>query len=167
MLGENRPMITPTQKDSRMSSTKQSDTLSQNQNPTHLILLQRFSLALRPCNILVIDRSGEVSGWDQDSGSDLESCSDSDSHNEYDSASVTFSEKSLSLRSKETLSEIPKDHTNLGKTSPPEPDQVVPPNDNQIPVTSSNKVNDQKANTATTKRTTDKNQTNKKEKGLL
>ena len=33
MLGENCPIITPTQKDSSMHCTEHSDTLSQNQNP--------------------------------------------------------------------------------------------------------------------------------------
>lgn len=80
------------------------------------------------------DHSEEVSDSDSDSGSGSEPCPDS----------VVSSENSPL---KETSSEIPKDQTNLVKTSPQEPDQNVPPKDNQTPVTSSN--NDQKTVTTT------------------
>ena len=86
------------------------------------------------------DHSEEVSDLDSDSGSGSEPCPDS----------VVSSENSPL---KETSSEIPKDQTNLVKTSPQEPDQNVPPKDNQAPVTSSN--NDQKTVTTTKKRITD------------
>ena len=123
MFGENCPVITPTQKDSSMSFTERSATPSRNQNPRQL----DHSAKILPCveslqqpsaptkNVVRGDRSGEVFDLDSDSESDSESSSDFDSHNKSNSGSEHFSEKFPSQPLKETLSEIPKDQTNLRK----------------------------------------------------
>ena len=115
MLGENCPIITPTQKDSSMSFTERSATPSRNPSPRQL----DHSTEILPCyeslqqpyaptkDVVRGDRCGEV--FYSDSESDSESCSDSDSHNESNSGSEHSLEKFPSQPSKETSSEIPKD----------------------------------------------------------
>ena len=135
MLGENCPVITPTQKDSSMSFTERSATPSRNPSPRQL----DHSAEILPCveslqqpstptkDVVRGDHSGEVSDSDSDSESDSESCSDSDSHDESDSGSEHSLEKSPPQPSMETSSEIPADEINLGNTSPQEPDPNVHP----------------------------------------
>ena len=99
MLGKNCPVITPTQKDSRMSFTERSATSSRNPSPRQL----DHSAEVLPCGESLLqpstptkdvvrgDHSGEVSDSDSDSESD--SYSDSDLHNESNSGSEHSSEK--------------------------------------------------------------------------
>ena len=101
MLGKNFPVITPTQKDSRLSFTERSATPSRNPSPRQL----DHSAEILPCveslqqpstptkDVVRGDHSGEVSDSDSDSESDSESCSDSDLHNESDSGSEHSLEK--------------------------------------------------------------------------
>ena len=101
MLGKNCPVITPTQKDSRMSFTERSATPSRNPSPRQL----DHSSEILPCikslqqastptkDVVRGNHSGEVSDSDSDSESDSESCSDSDLHNESDSGSEHSLEK--------------------------------------------------------------------------
>ena len=101
MLGKNCPVITPTQKDSRMSFTERSATPSRNPSPRQL----DHSAEILPCveslqqpstptkDVVRGDHSGEVSDSDSDSESDSESCSDSDLHNECKSWSKHSSGK--------------------------------------------------------------------------
>ena len=123
MLGKNCPVITPTQKDSRMSFTERSATPSWNPSPRQLdhsaeILpfIESSQESSTPTSDVVrVDSSGEVPHSDSDSESDSESCSDFDSHNESNSWLEHSSEKLPSQPSKETSSEIPKDQTMLGR----------------------------------------------------
>ena len=101
MLGKNCPVITPTQKDSRMSFTERSANPSRNPSPRQL----DHSAEILPCveslqqpstptkDVVREDHSGEVSDSDSDSESDSESYSDSDLHNEYNSGPEHSSEK--------------------------------------------------------------------------
>ena len=101
MLGKNCPVITPTQKDSRMSFTERSATPSRNPSPRQL----DHSAEILPCveslqqpstptkDVVRGDHSGEVSDSDSDSESDSDSYSDSDLHNESNSGSEHSSEK--------------------------------------------------------------------------
>ena len=123
MLGKNCPVITPTQKDSRMSFTERSATPSRNPSPRQL----DHSAEIVPCveslqqlsaptkDLVRGDHSGDSSDSDSDSESASGSCSDSDSHNESNPGSEHSSEKFPSQPSKVTSSEIPKDQTNLGR----------------------------------------------------
>ena len=101
MLGKNCPVITPTQKDSRMSFTEWSATPSRSLSPRQL----DHSAEILPCvqslqqpstptkDVVRGDHFGEVSDSDSDSESNLESCSDFDLHNESNSGSEDSSEK--------------------------------------------------------------------------
>ena len=123
MLGENCPVITPTQKDSSMSFTEWRATPSWNRSarqldhsPEILSCVESLQQSSAPTKDMVRgDRSGEVSDSDSDSESGSGSCSDSDSHNESNPGSEHSSEKFPSQPSKETSSEIPKDQANLGR----------------------------------------------------
>ena len=109
MLGENCPVITPTQKDSSMSFTEWRATPSWNRSarqldhsPEILSCVESLQQSSAPTKDVVRgDRSGEVSDSDSDSESASGSCSDSDSHNESNSESEHSSEKFPSQPSKE------------------------------------------------------------------
>ena len=101
MLGKNCPVITPTQKDSRMSFTERSATPSWNPSPRQLDYSAEILLCIESLqqpststkDVLRGDYSGEVSDSDSDSESDSDSCSDSDLHNESNCGSEHSSEK--------------------------------------------------------------------------
>ena len=96
-LGKNCPVITPTQKDSKMSFTP-----SQNPRPRqldhsaeilHSSMRLIFATTYPTKNVVRGDHSGEVSDSDSDSESGPGSCSDSDLHKESISGSEHSSEK--------------------------------------------------------------------------
>ena len=101
MLGKNCPVITPTQKDSRMSFTERSATPSWNPSPRQLDYSAEILLCIESLqqpststkDVVRGDYSGEVSDSYSESESDSGSCSDSDLHNETNCGSEHSSEK--------------------------------------------------------------------------
>ena len=121
MLGENFPVASPTNEDSGMTLEEQSDNLSQNQNP----IQPDPSAEILPCvkslqqpsttteDVAGGDHSGESSDSSSDAVSESGPCFDSGSHSESVSGSVASLGDSPITPSKETLSETPKDQTNM------------------------------------------------------
>ena len=140
MLGENFPVASPTNEDSGMTLEEQSDNLSQNQNP----IQPDPSAEILPCvkslqqpsttteDVAGGDHSGESSDSSSDAVSESGPCFDSGSHSESVSGSVASLGDSPITPSKETLSETPKDQTNMEKISPQVSDRNEPQGDKHV-----------------------------------
>ena len=142
-----------------MTLEEQSDTLSQNQNPLKpdppAEILPCVESLQQPSTPTEDVAGGDHSGKSSDSSSDAVSesgpYSDSGSHSESGSGSVASLGDSPITPSKETLSETPKDQTNMEKTSPQVSDRNEPPRDKHV-------LDDQKRESTSRKRSMDMSQ---------